>query len=180
MCDEHAEVSAGAGEFLGKQVVSGVAEQGEIPGEVHLAEIGEVVAITLRAEEILGAAAKAGKKGFPQTGSSRTGDVHCWPRGRPPAPKWVSFWSWSIISPTGCVAGKKEANIEQQMSAECAPGMMALRTAMAPPTGMPAVSCEEGQASDIRAPASITGMRSSSRMRLRQTSRLANSSGDSA
>ena len=53
--------------------------------------------------------------------------------------------------------------MEQQMSAECALGIIALSTAMAPPTGMTALPMEAGQASGMIAPREITGtLRSSS------------------
>jgi hypothetical protein len=64
------------------------------------------------------------------------------------------------------------------MSAEWAAGMIALSTAIAPPTGITARPAPAGQASGITAPRSITGTRSSSRICRRTDSTFLRSASD--
>ena len=85
-----------------------------------------------------------------------------------------------MISLVGWLAGKNVAYIEQQMSAECAPGMMAFSTAMTPPTGIVPGPPPTGQASGMITPRLITGMCNSSVMLSRTLITLSASSEVSA
>ena len=66
--------------------------------------------------------------------------------------------------------------MEQQISAECAEGMMAFSTAMTPPTGMSAGAGPAGQASGMMVPLWIRGVHSSSAIFCRTLVRFAFSS----
>lgn len=69
------------------------------------------------------------------TGPSSTAASHCAPHGRPARAEMHRLRELIHQVAGWMIVRKKLANIEQQMSAECAPGMIAFSTAIAPPTG---------------------------------------------